>query len=93
MSKAKGRRYEHRTIKLLEAVGYKCTLAAGSLGEFDVIALGPHNVRAIQVKGGDKPYLPPLEREAIKMVQVCDQVSKEFWKFYKHKREPIIEIL
>ena len=93
MSKAKGAYYEHRAIKLLETLGYRCFRSGASLGEFDIIALGPREVKAIQVKGGIDPRLSPLEREAIELLQVSSQVSKELWKFYKHKREPIIEVL
>jgi len=49
MSKAKGSRAERKAIKLLEADGYVCTKAGGSLGIFDVIALGPNAVRCVQV--------------------------------------------
>jgi Holliday junction resolvase len=93
MSKRIGSRYERRAIRILEAIGYHCTKAGASLGAFDVIAIGPRDVRAIQVKGGLKPYLPPLEREAIELIKVCSQVSKELWKFYKFKRHPVIEII
>ena len=49
MSKAKGSRAERKAIKFLEADGYVCTKAGGSLGVFDVIALGPNAVRCLQV--------------------------------------------
>ena len=52
MSKAKGSRAERRAIRILEAAGYTCTKAGGSLGVFDVIAIGPRDIRAIQVKAG-----------------------------------------
>ena len=49
MSKAKGSRAERKAIKFLEADGYVCTKAGGSLGVLDVIALGPNAVRCLQV--------------------------------------------
>ena len=52
-SKAKGSRAERKAIKVLEADGYVCTKAGGSLGVFDVIALGPNAVRCLQVKAGN----------------------------------------
>jgi len=52
MSKRKGTRSELKAIKALEAAGYVCTKAGGSLGVFDVIAIGRADVRAIQVKAG-----------------------------------------
>jgi len=52
MRKAKGSRAERKAIRLLEADGYCCTKGGGSLGVFDIIAIGPADVRAIQVKAG-----------------------------------------
>ena len=55
-AKAKGTRAERRAMRLLEAAGYSCTKAGGSLGLFDVIAIGPRDVRLVQVKsGGEYP--------------------------------------
>ena len=34
-TKAKGTRLEHRTMRVLEAAGYKCCRSAASLGEWD----------------------------------------------------------
>jgi Holliday junction resolvase len=93
VSKAKGTYYEHRAIKHLEKTGYCCSRAGGSLGVFDIIAFGPTDVRAIQVKGGTRPYLCPAERKALQQIPVSSQVSKELWKYFKHKRAPIIEVL
>ena len=45
--KAKGSRAERRAIRILEAAGYLCTKAGGSLGLFDVIAIGPCDVRCL----------------------------------------------
>jgi hypothetical protein len=39
-AKAKGTRNEHRSIGMLEAAGYQCTRAAGSLGAWDIIGIG-----------------------------------------------------
>ena len=39
-AKAKGARAERRAITLLEALGYCCTKAGGSLGVFDIVAIG-----------------------------------------------------
>jgi Holliday junction resolvase len=93
MSKRKGAYYEHRAIRILEAAGYVCTRAGGSLGVFDVIAIGPRDVRAVQVKGGARNYLSGVEREAIALLAVPANVSKEAWRFVKHARAPLIERL
>lgn len=93
MSKRKGSRAELRCIRILEAAGYNCTKAGGSLGLFDIIAIGPREVRCIQVKAGKRPYLPPLEREAIELLAVPENCSKELWKLPDYCRVPAIEIL
>ena len=93
MSKRKGSRAELRCIRILETAGYLCTKAGGSLGLFDVIALGSKDVRAIQVKCGARPWLSPAEREAIQLVSVPPNVSKELWKFPDYCRQPTIEVI
>lgn len=92
MSKRKGSRAELKCIRILEAAGYCCTKAGGSLGIFDVIALGPRDVRAIQVKSGTA-RLSALEREQIQVTEVPPNCSKEYWRFVDYARTPIIELL
>jgi Holliday junction resolvase len=92
MSKAKGSRSERKAVKLLEARGYACTKAGGSLGLFDIIALGPSDVRCVQVKSGTA-RLSRGEREAIEALQVPASVSKEYWLFRDYARAPVIENL
>ena len=91
-TKRKGTRAERRAIKILEAAGYHCTKAGGSLGAFDVIALGRLGVRAIQVKSGGA-RLSPLERETIKGLDLCATITREYWRFPDYARVPIIEVL
>jgi hypothetical protein len=64
-AKAKGRRNEHRSMALLEAAGYRCTRSAGSLGEWDIIGIGPTDVVLCQVKTRDWPSA--AEWEALKL--------------------------
>lgn len=92
MSKRKGSRAELKCIRILEAAGYCCTKSGGSLGVFDVIALGPKDVRAIQVKSGNA-RLSLLEREQMQMTDVPPNCSREYWRFLDYARTPIIEIL
>lgn len=54
-AKAKGARSEHKTIKYLTAQGYACTKAGGSLGAWDVIAIGADDVQLVQVKSNAWP--------------------------------------
>lgn len=91
-TKKKGSRGERRAIKILEAAGYLCTKAGASLGMFDVVALGAHDIKAIQVKTGTK-YCSATEREAMQLVQLAANVSKEIWRFPDRCRAPLIERL
>ena len=91
-AKRKGSEAERRCIRILEAAGYCCTKAGGSLGVFDVIALGPKDIRAVQVKCGTA-RLSGLEREAIAQQVVPFNVSKECWRFPPRCRAPVIEII
>jgi Holliday junction resolvase len=54
-AKAKGSRRERQTIELLQAQGYSCTKSGGSLGVFDVIAVGPADILLIQCKSNRWP--------------------------------------
>jgi Holliday junction resolvase len=91
-SKAKGTRAERRAIRMLEADGYICLKAGGSLGLFDVVAIGPADVRCIQVKAGCA-RLSRVERAAIAAVSVPSNVTRESWRFADRCRAPAIEIL
>ena len=59
---AKGRRNEHRSMRLLESMGYTCHRMAGSKGEWDFIALGPIDVVLVQVKSNAWPGSVEMER-------------------------------
>jgi hypothetical protein len=54
-AKAKGSKNERRSRDLLEAAGYAVTRAAGSLGTWDLIGIGPADVVLCQVKTRDWP--------------------------------------
>ena len=88
---AKGRRLEHKTIKILEAAGYSCTRAAASKGVWDIIAINSTSVSLVQVKANRKP--PPVEREEMEQFICPPGVSKEYWVWKDREREPIIEIV
>jgi hypothetical protein len=60
--KAKGTRNEHRSIRILESAGYRCTRAAASLGEWDIIGIGSTDVVLVQVKTRDWPGSVELEQ-------------------------------
>ncbi len=79
-------------MRLLEAGGYVCTRAGGSLGLFDVIAIGAHDVRLVQVKAGGK-YLSRVERAQILALVVPANVTREVWRFPDRCRAPLVERL
>ena len=59
--KRKGTRNERRSIAILEAAGYRCMRAAGSLGAWDIVAIGPTDIALVQVKTRDWPSGAELE--------------------------------
>jgi len=52
-AKAKGRRNESRSRKLLEASGYAVTRAAASLGMWDLVGVSATDALLVQVKTRD----------------------------------------
>ena len=75
-------------MRRLEAEGYTCTRAGGSLGLWDVIAIRWDSVRLIQSKT-NRPA-PKSEREAMIAFKVPDNVSKEQWVWHDYVRQPEI---
>jgi hypothetical protein len=47
-AKGKGTHNEHRSIKLLEAAGYRCWRSAASLGEWDIVGIGSTGLVLVQ---------------------------------------------
>ena len=60
-AKRKGTRNEHKSIKVLEAAGYRCMRSAASLGEWDIVAIGSRDVVLCQVKTRDWPGTVEME--------------------------------
>lgn len=60
-AKRKGSRNEHRTMRLLESLGYVCVCSATSLGPFDVIGIGASDIALVQVKSNRWPDEAELE--------------------------------
>jgi hypothetical protein len=90
-NKAKGSRRERQARVILELAGYFVVKAGGSLGCWDLVALGPAGARLVQVKSNGKPR--PAEREALELFPRLPYCSKELWVFYDRHREPMIEVL
>ncbi len=92
-AKAKGSRAERRVITALEAAGYCCTRAAGSLGVWDVIAIGAHDIRLVQVKAGDRCQVSPAEKEQMQLFVAPPNASREIWRYFDRAKAPSIERL
>ncbi len=90
-AKAKGSRRERQAPRILETAGYFVVKAGGSLGCWNLVALGPQGARLVQVKSNKKPR--PAERERLQLFPRLPYTSKEVWVFYNRKREPVIELL
>lgn len=90
-AKAKGARRERQARTILERAGYYCVKAGGSLGIFDLVALGPTGARLVQIKSNARPR--PAERERLAMFPRLPYCSKELWVFYDRQKEPVIDVL
>jgi hypothetical protein len=91
-AKRKGTRNEHKAIRALEDAGYHCTRSAGSLGLFDIIALGRQGIRLVQVKTNEDAR--PHEREQIQMFDgIPPGATKEVWIYQDYARKPVIKVL
>jgi Holliday junction resolvase len=79
-------------MDLLERLGYKVIRSAASHGPIDIIA-GIHDGdrRAIAVKYGKKPYIPPEERKRLKEWAEAFAAKAEVWFFKKGEAKPKIE--
>ncbi len=84
---SKGRKREYDVMDILKKAGYQCLRTAGSHGMWDVIAIGPSNIRLIQVKLNRTPT--PAERRAIEEFRVAPRTTKEVWMFRTGARKPI----
>jgi hypothetical protein len=90
-AKRKGSRRERQARKILELAGYHVVKAGGSLGVFDLVALGPAGARLVQVKSNGRPR--PAERERLELFPRLPYCSKEVWIFYDRQHDPVIDVL
>lgn len=88
----RGRAYEYRVVKMLEATGYTASRSAGSHGCYDVVAFNRLEIRLIQVKCGEA-NASPAERETFRLLPTPTNVSKELWHFNKRGKPPLIAVL
>jgi len=87
--KRKGARGEYKARRRLESMGYTVIKAGGSLGCFDLIALGPVDVLAVQVKCNG--YVSLLERTAMRAAVLPPNAHREIWRWLDYKRTPLVE--
>lgn len=88
---AKGQRLERKVREILRAAGYYVIRSGGSKGLWDLVAIGHHDVRLIQVKASGNP-IGRADRQALVNFPVSSQVKKEIWRL-PDRREPLIEVL
>jgi hypothetical protein len=90
-TKRKGTRNEHRSMELLEALGYRCTRAAASLGVFDIVGIGSTDVVLCQVKSRDWPGT--VEMEDIRNFVCPPNCKKLIHRWVDRKRLPDVREL
>jgi Holliday junction resolvase len=90
-AKRKGTRNEHRSIRILEALDYKVTRAAGSLGEWDLVAIGPVDIILVQVKTNAWPG--SVETEALTLFKAPPNARKLIHRWRDRQRMPDVKEL
>jgi Holliday junction resolvase-like predicted endonuclease len=90
-TKRKGTRQEHRTMALLEAAGYRCIRSGGSLGEWDVVGIGPQGTVLVQVKSRDWPGT--LEMGALQDSCAYPHVTRLVHRWRDRQRTPDVREL
>ena len=78
----RGRAYEYRAIRQLQAEGYYAGRSAGSHGLFDVWAINGFRWRLIQVKSG-RARMTRAEQAAFRELPVPERTTKEIWTYKK----------
>lgn len=78
-------------MRLLEAMGYRCTRSAASLGEWDVIAIGPTDVLLVQVKSNR--WAPPDEMAVLQEFVAPPGVRKVIHRWDSRKSLPQVREL
>lgn len=92
-AKRKGTRAEHKTIRLLERQGYKCTRAGGSLGAWDVIAVGELGVLLCQVKANRWPGTKEMDTLRAFPTPPTTWIRKIVHRWRDYQRRPDVKHL
>jgi hypothetical protein len=76
---------------LLEASGYHCTRSAGSLGAWDIVAIGSTDTVLVQCKTNRWP--PPVEMAAMKLFPVPANCRKLVHRWDDRERMPLVKAM
>ncbi len=86
---SKGRVYEWKAQKELEAEGYVVVRSSASHSPIDLIAVGCGSIKIIQVKStkGDKVYMNTYKEDisSLREMKVPDNVTREIWVWRRYK--------
>lgn len=85
-AKAKGSRCEHKSMELLEDMGYSVTKSGASLGAWDLVGVGPLDVVLVQVKANKWPGVP--EMEVLRRFQCPPNCRKLVHRWRDYQRQP-----
>lgn len=85
----KGRRNEYKSRRVFEALNYRVTRAAASLGVFDLIAIGPTDIVLCQVKSNRG--LSPADREEVERFPCPPNCRKLIHRWKDYGRLPEVE--
>ena len=89
--KRKGTRNEHRAIRLLREAGYSCTRSGASLGAWDIVAIGPNDVRLVQCKSNRWPSKEEIHK--MELFPAPAGCIKLVFRFDDRKKEPLIRVV
>jgi Holliday junction resolvase len=90
-TKKKGSKNERRSIRILEAAGYCCLKAGASLGVFDIVGIGSHDIVLCQVKSNRWPLA--AEIEAIQLFPAPPNARKLLHRWNDRQRLPEVKEL
>lgn len=88
-TKKKGNRNEHKTMALLETMGYRCCRSAASLGAWDIVGVGVSDVVLVQVKSNAWPGSG--EMELLREFAVPAGVRKQVHRWRDRQRLPDVK--
>lgn len=88
-ARRKGTRREYMSMRVLERLGYRCIRSAASLGCWDIVAIGSHDVLLVQVKSRDWPGT--AEVQTLMEFPAPPGVHKMIHRWRDHQRLPDVK--